>query len=1498
MQAERFSEEIVVFGEREHSVNIFVSVMLCLSMLASVLVFAPAAGAADLPPSDSTITGTVTDGVDPIEGAYVKSLMMMAEGIEVSSAFTDASGVYSMGVPGDFDYMVLALHEDYYFSMGSASVGPSETVTLDFTMTAIAEDKDVTIKGFVLDESSDPVLVGNVIGFSIDDIGMTDMPKYGNITQVDTSGYFEMTIIPSDLGGGAILMDMPGYNMVGNETTSPLVSGETYWFNITLAPATYSDDASVYGVVMDSYGTPLPGALVSVRCSNMYLSESYNNYTFTDGSGNYMINITNGSVELTFTESGYTSVQMNLEIASGENCEVNAGLNGLTGYMMGNVTDLSTGLGIPNARVYQMYGVSDLRYFSMATTDSTGAYELRTWPADGDNSAVGAEADGYSRIGTQMNVSGTFTTWMDFGLWPVNSVLTGEVTDDMTGLPIAGVGVYVHSSTFENYVNTNETGVYSMPIVAGTHTVDIWGSGDYKPYSGEVDVPEYSTVVYDVSLVPYLNAVIDGYVIDFFTGEPVVGATVEVWGPSWNSTTTDLSGYYYLDVTDGTFWMSVSAPDYENYNTEVDVAEYDYVTLYVEIVPMSPPTTTKLYGWVNDSYGPVNSATVRVTLFDARYENSTTTDIDGYYEMWVPPYALDITCSAYDHSPEFTSIDTSGSITEYRLDFDLGDDTTAPDVTWSIDPTTNVSYMNPLFMDATVVEDNLKQLFFWTVTEYETGPSFTNYTIVALSQSLNDPFYWDDDTLNYYDSGASWIVNGMYLPVNSDMGVLSDGVYDAYLMAQHNNWNMTDYYAFQGYYSNATLVDLQGFMLFDQVTHEPAWFLPDSWTGESPIESPVEGTFAPLTWVVQFPSTGGDWPSAMNWFALDEFSVADLALTMDSLAPSGNYKAMFWVSDWADHILSFAENFTVDNDEPVADAGPDFTAVVNTTITLDASASHDNVGIVDYTWSYTDPDGATVYLYGETVETLIWETGSYEFTLMVEDGASLIGFDYVTAEVTPDAPPVADAGPDMTVDEDTDFAFDGSASYDDVGIDNYTWYVVELDVHLYGEMPGFNIADSGVYTVELIVMDTLGQVSAPYVLSLTVLDITAPTADAGLDQTVDMGAVVQFNGTGSSDNVGVVNYTWTFTDGAGVTLYGVGPTYQFDNAGEFVVTLTVADGEGLTATDTMTVTVIDTEAPVANAGADQTVDMGATVTLNASLSSDNVGIADYVWTFTYDGTEETLTGMVQSYAFELPGVYTVTLNVTDAAGNYATDTVVITVNDTELPVADAGADIDAIAGEEVTFDGTGSSDNVGIAAYSWAFIDSTSQVLHTATPSYTFETAGEYIVTLTVTDEDGNIDTDTVTVRVAASNEAPVADAGIDQTASAGDTVTFDGAGSTDDVEVTNYTWTFTYDGSTVTLYGAAPTFVFDVAGTYTVTLTVTDADDLSDTDTVEITVQESSKTFIESYWWLLVVVAVVVVAGVVFLLMGKGKGRTPSKVDEDEDAENEPPAPPEDEGL
>jgi len=86
--------------------------------------------------------------------------------------------------------------------------------------------------------------------------------------------------------------------------------------------------------------------------------------------------------------------------------------------------------------------------------------------------------------------------------------------------------------------------------------------------------------------------------------------------------------------------------------------------------------------------------------------------------------------------------------------------------------------------------------------------------------------------------------------------------------------------------------------------------------------------------------------------------------------------------------------------------------------------------------------------------------------------------------------------------------------------------------------------------------------------------------------------------------------------------------------------------------------------------------------------------------------------------------------------------------------------------------------------------------------------------------------------------QPPVADAGGDATVTEGDTVYFDGLGSTDNFVVANYTWNLTYDGSTELLYGDSPSFVFLLPGTYVVTLNVTDRAGNYDTDIVVITVE------------------------------------------------------------
>ncbi|HUU07553.1 MAG TPA: PKD domain-containing protein, partial [Thermoplasmata archaeon] len=382
------------------------------------------------------------------------------------------------------------------------------------------------------------------------------------------------------------------------------------------------------------------------------------------------------------------------------------------------------------------------------------------------------------------------------------------------------------------------------------------------------------------------------------------------------------------------------------------------------------------------------------------------------------------------------------------------------------------------------------------------------------------------------------------------------------------------------------------------------------------------------------------------------------------------------------------------------------------------------------------------------------------------------------------------------VDEDDEAVFNGSGSSDDVRVDNYTWLIVELDEVLYGETPGYNFTVPGEYSVELVVTDSIGQESAPDEVIVTVQDVTDPVADAGTYDDVSFGATTILDGNDSSDNVGIVDYVWTFSDGA---------------------------------------------------------------------------------------EEIELTGVTADYTFSSPGVYTVTLTVSDAAGNSDVDTAEITVIDDEAPVADAGADVTIIAGGSVSFDGGDSTDNVAIVDYVWTFTDDGEEVELTGeTEDYVFENAGNYVVTLTVTDAEGLSDEDTLLVTVSA-NALPVANAGTDQTVTAGDIVLFDGSDSSDDVAVVNYTWVFTYDGSVKTLYGVSPTFVFEIAGEYDVVLTVRDAASQTASDSVIITIEEDEdddeKSFIESYGLIIGALAaiIVVAAAAAMMLMRRGGGKKPS---------------------
>ena len=353
----------------------------------------------------------------------------------------------------------------------------------------------------------------------------------------------------------------------------------------------------------------------------------------------------------------------------------------------------------------------------------------------------------------------------------------------------------------------------------------------------------------------------------------------------------------------------------------------------------------------------------------------------------------------------------------------------------------------------------------------------------------------------------------------------------------------------------------------------------------------------------------------------------------------------------------------------------------------------------------------------------------------------------------------------------------------------------------------------------------------------TVSDNDPPIADAGANQTIGQGSSVTFNGSASTDNIQVTNYTWEFSDNGNQTVFGASPSYTFNNAGTITITLTVYDGAGYFDTDTMTVGVNDTTNPVADAGTNQTIAQGTNLMLNGSASTDNVGVDNYTWSFT-DAGSQILYGVSPWYTFNNAGAVVVTLQVTDAAGNSDTDTVTITVTDITAPIADAGTNQTLNQGGNVTFDGSGSSDNVAVVNYTWRFYDGGNQTLWGVNAEYTFNNAGTFVVTMEAKDAAGNSGNDTMTVTVS-DNTNPVADAGQDRTLNQGSNITFDGSGSTDNVVVVNYTWTFNDNGNQ-TLYGVNAEYVFNIAGTFVVTLKVLDTAGNSDTDAMTVTVNDN----------------------------------------------------------
>jgi hypothetical protein len=182
--------------------------------------------------------------------------------------------------------------------------------------------------------------------------------------------------------------------------------------------------------------------------------------------------------------------------------------------------------------------------------------------------------------------------------------------------------------------------------------------------------------------------------------------------------------------------------------------------------------------------------------------------------------------------------------------------------------------------------------------------------------------------------------------------------------------------------------------------------------------------------------------------------------------------------------------------------------------------------------------------------------------------------------------------------------------------------------------------------------DTSNNTSISDVLSKDVIDNQDPVAMCPVNVFLNMGDNYTFNGSASTDNAKIANYTWSFFYSSGtVLLFGSSPVFRFQLPGMYDGSLTVKDPWGNSNALAFHIGVNDTEKPAADAGIQLFVMAGNITFLDGSDSTDNVGIVNYSWTFIHNGTAVKLYGASPSYLFWTAGVYEVRLTVTDAAGN-------------------------------------------------------------------------------------------------------------------------------------------------------------------------------------------------------------------------------------------------------
>jgi PKD repeat protein len=439
-------------------------------------------------------------------------------------------------------------------------------------------------------------------------------------------------------------------------------------------------------------------------------------------------------------------------------------------------------------------------------------------------------------------------------------------------------------------------------------------------------------------------------------------------------------------------------------------------------------------------------------------------------------------------------------------------------------------------------------------------------------------------------------------------------------------------------------------------------------------------------------------------------------------------------------------------------------------------------GITSWTWNFGDGGSSTDQSPAHSYQN----AGTYDVTLTVANAG---GQDSETKQVTVSIPvPEAPAAGFTFQANNLDVQFTDTSTGQ---VDTRQWDFGDGTTSAEAN-PTHSYAAPGTYNVTLTVANAGGQNATTQQVAVTAPLPSAPTS-AFTFQANNLDVAFTDASSGQVDT-----YSWNFGDGA--TSDQRNPSHSYAAPGTYDVTLTVANAGGQNASTQQVAVTAPLPAAPTSAFTFQANNLDVAFT---DASSGQVDA--YSWNF---GDGATSAERNPSHSYAVPGTYDVTLTVANAGGQNAS-TQQVTVN-LPLPAAPVSAFTFQVNNLDVAFTNTSSGQ---VDSLLWDFGDGTTST--EPNPPHSYTAAGTYTVTLTVSNAGGsNASSQQVTVTAPLPGAPTAAFTHTTNNLEAAFTNTSSG-------QVDSLLWDFG-DGATST--DANPAHIYTAAGTYTVTLTVTNA--------------------------------------------------------------------------